>query len=147
MSTRFYKNFSRWSQYSTCINFFWTFLETYLGTCRLGKITCIWRHKYIFVAGPSERRRTWGLVLIMFSFFHKKAKLIYDLKNLLISILIIPKEMVKKIQNVLAAFSFKNYARVPDYLVNQRRLAGPFLKDQFWGWLEVTFWMKWETKR
>ena len=45
--------------------------------------------------------------------FHKKAKFIYGLQNLLKSILIIHKEIVKKFQNVLADFSFKNYAGVP----------------------------------
>ena len=45
--------------------------------------------------------------------FHKKAKFIYGLQNLLKSILIIPKEIVvKEIQNVLADFSFKSYAGV-----------------------------------
>ena len=46
-------------------------------------------------------------------FYYKKAKLIYDLQNLLKSFLIIPKEMVKNSQNVLADFSFTNFTAVP----------------------------------
>ena len=51
--------------------------------------------------------------------------------------MIIPKEMVKFPTLVL-----KNMQGFP---VSQRRLENPFLKDQFWGQFEVTFWMKRKT--
>ena len=63
--------------------------------------------------GPRHVFRIVGETSVYKSIFHKKAKLIYDLQKHLKSILVIPKEMVKQFQNVLADFSFKSYAGVP----------------------------------